>query len=102
MAECPHCHNEIPPEKTQCVFCGFDHSHIKWSLLIEIMPPSDLIVESLLESCDIPVKLVRRPELPSLPSFLFPSSLTPVSVMVPEQLLQQAQEIIKPMEEETD
>lgn len=95
--KCPMCsvhmHNNI-----QCDNCGFDFSKSSWVIVTKVAPPDDIIIESLLKSFDIPVKLIRE----SIASVynLSVGPLGEVHVAVPEVLAENARKLLqaKPLE----
>ncbi len=88
---CPICNNPYPTQEAKCSQCGFDLNQIKWESIAKTYPPQDIIIESLLSSANIPVRLIKK-EVYGFPVVIGP--LAEVKILVPEQLINEAKHII--------
>ena len=89
--QCPRCHLDIN-EQQQCPDCGFDISESPWVVIATVNPPEDVLLESLIKSFGIPVRLIR-----SLGSVfgLTVGPLGEVKIAVPEACAEQTQELLQ-------
>lgn len=89
--KCPRC-EQNPDEQWPCPNCGFDISHSPWVVIATVNPPEDALLESLIKSFGIPVKLIK-----SLGSVfgLTVGPLGEVKVAVPEACAEQTQELLQ-------
>lgn len=96
---CPQCEQELDNLNLKCNNCGFDASSISWVMLTKVLPPNDLVIESLLKSYGILHKMIRY-DIPQMPVTVGP--LAEVKVLVPEQVLSEAQSLLKDLNGESD
>lgn len=93
---CPNCGQRLDAKQLTCSSCGYDLNSIPWVLLIKVYPPNDLIVESLLKSYGIPVKVIHH-NIPQMPVTVGP--LAEVSILVPDQVLADARDLLIALED---
>jgi hypothetical protein len=89
---CPTCNHPIDDNGCRCNNCGFDLSNSSWVVITTVSPPDDAILESLIQSFGIPVRLIH-----SIGS-VFGLSVGPlgeVKIAVPEQYAAQTKELLK-------
>lgn len=79
---CPNCNNSMLDENLFCPNCKFSLNACKWIVISRVYPPNDIIIESLLNSCEIPVKLFREAIGPIQGLAIGP--LAEVKIAVPE------------------
>lgn len=78
--DCPTC--KIPLDNAyRCSACKFDLNSAKWVVIKKVYSPNDLIVESVLQSYGIPVKVLRK-DVAQMPVSIGP--LAEVKIAVPE------------------
>lgn len=94
---CPNCDNNITNHIETCPTCGFKLNCSKWVTLTKEYPPNDLIIESLLKSSGIPVKLTKR-EVSGFPVTIGP--LAEVKILVPDNFLYEAKTMINNLSNE--
>lgn len=70
-----------------------------WVVISKVYPPHDIIIESLLKSCNIPVQLLR--ESIGVVQGLSIGPLAEVKIAVPESKAKEAVELIKAAEDST-
>jgi len=58
MLDCPFCSRPLH-ENEKCSDCGFDLRTSGWVVIRTATPPEDAILESLIQSFGIPVRLIR-------------------------------------------
>ncbi len=89
--QCPRCHLDTN-EQQQCPGCGFDISDSPWVVIATVNPPEDVLLESLIKSFGIPVRLIR-----SFGSIigLAVGPLGEVKIAVPEAYAEQTQELLQ-------
>lgn len=56
--KCPQCDHELGPMQS-CPNCGFDLAASPWVVIATLNPPDDALLESLIKSFGIPVKLIK-------------------------------------------
>lgn len=88
---CPQCRQSSEPRDNTCPHCGFHIPKADWTIIRKVYPPDDIIMESLLISQGIPVKLLRK-EVSQLPVTVGP--LAEVQILVPESLAEDARSIL--------
>lgn len=88
---CPVCKNKRINHIETCPKCGFKYKPIKWVVITKEYPPNDMIIESLLKSASIPVKLFKR-AVSGFPVAIGP--LAEVEILVPENRAKDANIII--------
>lgn len=89
---CPVCNNAIYDDSHPCSNCGFNLAKSAWVVITTVSPPDDAILESLIQSFGIPVRLIH-----SLGS-VFGLSIGPlgeVKIAVPEALAQKAHDLLQ-------
>jgi hypothetical protein len=97
---CPQCKEALKENQMRCPLCGFNLDECDWVIIARVYQPDDLIVESLLRSCDIPVKLIRE-AIGSGQAFNFSiGPLAEVKIAVPQICASEAADLLKPQEEE--
>ncbi len=96
---CPQCEQRLTSQNPICQNCGYDISSANWVLLTKVYPPNDLVIESLLISYGILHKVIRH-DIPQMPVTVGP--LAEVKVMVPEQVLSEAQALLEEMSQESE
>ncbi|MBC7076202.1 MAG: hypothetical protein H5T98_09115 [Syntrophomonadaceae bacterium] len=89
---CPDCKHLLEVKNGKCANCGSDLSKYSWIVVSKVYPPSDIIIESLLKSCGIPVKIFRR-EIPQIPVNIGP--LGEIEIAVPGHMLESALALLK-------
>jgi hypothetical protein len=89
---CPECNNPDFDSNQVCSQCGLDLSESAWVIITTVSPPDDALMESLIESFGIPVRLIR-----SVGS-VFGLSVGPlgeVKIAVPEAYASRAHELLQ-------
>ncbi len=89
---CPECNNPDYDSNEVCSQCGLDLSQSNWVVISTVSPPDDVLMESLIESFGIPVRLIH-----SLGS-VFGLSVGPlgeVKLAVPEAYAARAKELLQ-------
>jgi hypothetical protein len=56
---CPECNNPIYDEDHPCPKCGLDLGVTTWEVITTVSPPDDAVLESLIQSFGIPVRLIH-------------------------------------------
>ncbi|MEQ8200835.1 MAG: hypothetical protein ABRQ24_05365 [Syntrophomonadaceae bacterium] len=89
--KCPRCDHDTNDQQ-QCPNCGFDIPASPWVVIATVNPPEDALLESLIKSFGIPVKLIK-----SLGSVfgLAVGPLGEVKVAVPEAYAEQTQALLQ-------
>ncbi|MGI5920707.1 MAG: zinc ribbon domain-containing protein [Syntrophomonadaceae bacterium] len=90
---CPQCGQTIPNNKEVCPDCGFDLNQCSWKIIARVYPPQDVIIESMLRSCDIPVRLFRE-AIGSVQGLAI-GPLAEVKIAVPEIMADTASALIQ-------
>jgi hypothetical protein len=93
---CPKCKQSLNTG-FPCSLCGFDPNASTWVVIGCVYPPHDVIIESLLRSYEIPAKFLREAIGPLQGLSIGP--LAEVKIAVPEELADQAAEILKPYDD---
>ncbi len=93
---CPQCKLPIEPGSMLCNNCGLDLNKMPWVLLSRVYPPNDIIIQSLLDSCGIPNRVIRN-DVPQMPVTIGP--MAEVRILVPGHWLDQAQALLDEMAE---
>ncbi|MDO4540765.1 MAG: hypothetical protein Q4B48_06680 [Syntrophomonadaceae bacterium] len=91
--ECPNCGQEIGGAR-KCPYCSADLNDTSWTVIRQVNPPEDLIIESLLQSFAIPVRIIPRETLGSL----YPTTIGPISrisIAVPSYLADKAVRLLE-------
>lgn len=89
---CPACNRNIDGKRLQCEYCSLDLSDSAWVVIKTVSPPEDAILESLIHSFGIPVRLIH-----SLGS-VFGLSIGPlgeVKIAVPEKYVARTKELLE-------
>jgi hypothetical protein len=89
---CPACDYPIYDDSRPCDNCGFDLANSAWVVITTVSPPDDAILESLIQSFGIPVRLIH-----SVGS-VFGLSVGPlgeVKIAVPEAFAQKAHDLLQ-------
>jgi len=94
---CPFC--KKPINSSRCKNCSYDLNKCKWIPIKKVYPPDDIIIESILNSNGIPVKLLRK-EVSQLPMGIGPMAET--RIYVPEIIAAEAASLIKKSPENED
>ncbi len=89
--DCPVCNHRFPDNSGTCPECGFNFNQINWITVGKTYHPQDIIIESLLNSANIPVRLIKK-EVYGFPVAIGP--LAEVKVLVPDKLADTAKHII--------
>ncbi|HEX3011213.1 MAG TPA: hypothetical protein VHQ70_04135 [Syntrophomonadaceae bacterium] len=97
---CPKCKKSSTSKRFPCPECGFNPSTCGWVVITCVYPPNDVVIESLLRSYDIPVRLLR--EAIGTVQGLSVGPLAEVKIAVPEDLASEAAELIKPLENDRE
>ncbi len=95
---CPQCNNDRYDDHHICAECGFDLSTSDWVVIARVLPPDDALLESLIQSFGIPVRLVRE-SIGSVFSLTI-GPLGEVKVVVPEFCAEQARLLLQATPEE--
>jgi altronate dehydratase len=77
-----------------------DHSESKWKVIAVVSPPNDVVLESLIQSFGIPVRLFHE----AIGS-VFGLSIGPlaeVKIAVPEEYAEQAEQLLQAESEKSD
>lgn len=91
--ECPNCGQEIGNAR-KCAYCSSDQDDRSWTVIRKVNPPEDILVESLLTSFAIPVKLVPTEALGSLyPTTI--GAMSSIRVAVPSYLADKASRLLE-------
>lgn len=78
--DCPNC--KIPLNQfNRCTNCNYDLDRAHWVIIKKVYPPNELILESVLQSYGIPVKLISK-EVAQIPFSIGP--LAEIKIAVPE------------------
>jgi|GEM_PF-314210 hypothetical protein len=88
---CPLCQSFLNEQNT-CPQCAWNISKSQWALLGGFAPPRLLIIESLLQSCGIPMKTINQDPAQ------FPFTIGPLAetlIFVPDFFLSEALELIE-------
>lgn len=56
---CPECNKPDFDSSQVCSQCGLDLSESAWVVIATVSPPDDVLMESLVESFGIPVRLIH-------------------------------------------
>lgn len=56
--KCPRCEQDLD-EGRKCACCGLDVPSSPWVVIATVNPPEDALLESLIMSFGIPVKLIK-------------------------------------------
>ncbi len=88
---CPNCKCELS-EQDICPNCGHDPCDSAWVVIATVNPPDDALMESLIKSFGIPVRLIKP--LGSVFG-LAVGPLGEVKVAVPEGFADQTLELLK-------
>jgi hypothetical protein len=56
--DCPYCSKPLDYHQ-KCSECGYDLKNSTWVVIKTVYPPEDAILESLIQSFGIPVRLIR-------------------------------------------
>ena len=56
--DCPQCSQPLN-QHTQCPNCSFDLNNCTWVVIRTATPPEDAVLESLIDSFGIPVRLIH-------------------------------------------
>ena len=91
--ECPNCDNEIGNAR-QCPHCSANLDDPSWSVILKVNPPEDMVIVGLLQSLDIPVRMLPHEALGSL----FPGNIGPlysIRVAVPSYLAEKALQLLQ-------
>lgn len=96
---CPQCRQLSDQQHDICPYCGFHIAKAAWTVIRKVYPPDDIIMESLLISQGIPVKLFRK-EVAQMPVTIGP--LAEVKILVPESLAEDARSILDQLIEEEE
>lgn len=96
---CPECNNPMYNVNEPCPKCGLDLSDSAWVVVSTVNPPDDALLESLIQSFGIPVRLIQ--------SFgsVFGLSVGPlaeVKVAVPEKYAARVKELLQAELEEPE
>jgi len=89
---CPECNNPVYDSNQVCTKCGLDLSDSVWVIISTVSPPDDVLMESLIQSFGIPVRLIH-----SVGS-VFGLSVGPlgeVKIAVPEAYVSRARELLQ-------
>ncbi len=87
---CPECGNPIN-KNLACTQCSWDWSKFQWVLLGRFNQPNHLIITSLLQAQQIPLKTIKQ-EIAQFPFSIGP--LSEILIFVPEPCLEEARELI--------
>ena len=89
---CPACNSSVYDDSYPCSKCGFNLAHSEWVVIAAVSPPDDALMESLILSFGIPVRLIR-----STGSVLGISvgPLGVVKIAVPEICAQKASQLLQ-------
>lgn len=96
---CPECNNPVYDSNQPCPECGLDLSDSAWVVISTVYPPDDVLMEGLIQSFGIPVRLIH-----SVGS-VFGISVGPlgeVKIAVPEAYVSRARELLQAELEEED
>ncbi|NLJ73270.1 MAG: hypothetical protein GX333_09685 [Syntrophomonadaceae bacterium] len=88
---CPNCGTYCPNNIETCSHCGFKLNNPNWVIISNVCPPNDMIIESILKSANIPVRLQRRGII-GFPVAIGP--LAEVRILVPNNYEEEAKNII--------
>ena len=94
---CPECDSNLFDENHPCPHCGLDLSRSAWVVIATVSPPEDAVLESLIQSFGIPVRLIH-----SVGSVLGLSigPLGEVKLAVPEQYAARVRQLLAAEAEE--
>ncbi|MGI6453946.1 MAG: hypothetical protein ACOX0E_10870 [Syntrophomonadaceae bacterium] len=87
---CISCRNSFDKSSYPCPLCGYEPAN--YSVLVKVYPPNDIIIESLLKSYSIPVRLIRK-EVSQMPVAIGP--LAEVTILIPEEYLEEAKKLLE-------
>ncbi len=86
---CPLCNEFL--QNSRCPSCAYDFNKDRWVCIKQVYPPDALILTSLLESNNIPVK-TRGREVSQIPVGIGP--LAETNIYVPERFAAEASALI--------
>lgn len=89
---CPACNYSIYDESRPCGNCGFDLANSAWVVIATVSPPDDAILESLIQSFGIPVRLIHSA------GSVFGLAVGPlgeIKIAVPEEFAQKTHDLMK-------
>lgn len=89
---CPECKQPLSSAFEDCPHCGFSFKKSPWIIITKVYSPNDIVIESLLKSYGIPVKVSRR-EIAQMPVNIGP--LAEVEIAVPECLVEEARDLLE-------
>lgn len=94
---CPECDSNLFDVNHPCPKCGLDLSRSAWVVIAAVTPPEDAVLESLIQSFGIPVKLIH-----SVGSVLGLAigPLGEVKIAVPEQYAARVRQLLAAEAEE--
>jgi hypothetical protein len=87
---CPFCKEYL--EESRCQNCGYDLAKCRWQCITKVYPPDDIVIESMLKSSGIPVRLLRR-EVAQIPVGIGPMAET--RIYVPEIIAEEASALVE-------
>lgn len=90
---CPNCNKILTDNSLLCSNCGYDLREIPWVIICKTYPPNDILIESFLKSCGIPVQLLKE-SIASVYNFSI-GPLGEVKVVVPEMLAEETFRLLK-------
>lgn len=96
---CPECNNPVYDSNQACTKCGLNLAESNWVVISTVYPPDDVLMESLIQSFGIPVRLIH-----SVGS-VFGISVGPlgeVKIAVPEAYVSKAKELLQAELEEEE
>ena len=96
---CPECNNPVYDSNQPCSKCGLNLSDSAWVVIATVSPPDDVLMEGLIQSFGIPVRLIH-----SVGS-VFGLSVGPlgdVKIAVPEAYASKAKELLQAELEEVE
>ncbi len=89
---CPECKQPLTSYTEDCPNCGFSIINSPWIIISKVYSPEDMVIESLLKSFGLPVKVSRR-EVSQMPVNIGP--LAEVEIAVPECLVEEARDLLE-------
>lgn len=89
---CPECKQALNSYFEDCPNCGFNIKQSPWITISKVYSPNDIVIESLLKSYGIPLRVSRR-EIAQMPVNIGP--LAEVEIAVPECLVEEARDLLE-------
>ncbi|NLX88246.1 MAG: hypothetical protein GXZ09_02415 [Syntrophomonadaceae bacterium] len=90
--------NQLVPPGSECSGESHDQDAV-WVTLVRVLPPDDIIIESLLRSQEIPYRIERNP-ISQIPLSVGP--FAEAVIMVPQAYESEARSLLEPVPQQGD